>query len=101
MPGILKIRLNGCSDSATVFLGFVPVSGKQLAQTLWEPKEALCPLFARIRENVASAAVRTATGTCAVVWGDQNGSGDQSGPGEKASGSCLWLVIGKITSFLP
>lgn len=63
-------------------------------------KRLCAPPFPRIRENVASAAVRTATGTCAVVWGDQNGSGDQSGPGEKASSSFLWLVIGKITSFL-
>ena len=94
MPGILKIRLNGCSDSATVFLGLGPVSGKQLALRLYGSlKRFPVPLFLKIRENVASAAVRTATGTYAVVLGDQNGSGDQSRPGEEASGSCLWLAI--------
>lgn len=85
MPGILKIRLNRCSDSATVFLGFGPASGKQLALRFYGSLKRFCvPLFPKTRENVASVAVRTATGTYAVVLGDKSGSGDQSGPGEKA-----------------
>lgn len=88
MPGILKIRLN--SDSATVFLGFDPVSDNQLALRLYGSLKVFCaPLFLKIRGGVASAAVRTASGICAVVLGGRNGSGDQPGPGEEASGACL------------
>lgn len=47
MQGILRIRLNRCSASAAVFLGFGPVSSKQLALKLYRSlkKEVSCPFF--------------------------------------------------------
>lgn len=74
MPGILKIRLN--SATATVFLGFDPISGNQLALRLYGSLKVFCAsLFSEIRGGVASAAVSTASGICAVVLGGRTWRG--------------------------